>query len=131
MKKLNKREEMFVDMLDIIWFYLQRGRDKDGNVCYYLMDKQHANLADIQSEQFNSAEQIIDRLEVYEYDYIINDLKECALWENISIQYDTWEDILKYRSLMPNNQYEFDLIDMICNHSQDIDIEKVYNSITA
>ena len=27
---------------------------------------------------------------------------------------------------MPNNQYNFDLIEMICNHPQDIDINKVF-----
>lgn len=129
--QLNKWEELFLDFLDMTEFYLQRRVDNNEMDCYGLVDGQKANIGDIESDFFYSATDILDRMETYEYDYIIHDLEECAQWENIKLQYTSWADLLKYKDKMPNNQGNFAFIDMICNHSQDIDIKKVYNYISA
>ena len=125
---LNKWEELFIDFLEMTEFYLRRKVDENDVDCYGLVDGQHANLCDIESEFFHSASEILSRMETYEYDYIICDLQECATQELI---YDQWIDLLKYRHIMPHNQYAFDLIDMICNHPQDININKVYNYLNS
>lgn len=129
--QLNKWEELFVDFLDMTEFCLRRCMDDDETLCYCLEDGQKANLADIESEYFYSAMQILDRMEVYEYDYIIADLIDCMRNAYIEPIYDEWTDLLKYRYLMPNNQANFYYIDMICNHPHDIDIDKVYNYLQA
>ena len=126
--KLNNWEEMFLDFLEMTEFYLRKKVDEDDVDCYGLEDGQLANLGDIESEFFYSASEILDRMETYEYDYIISDLQECA---NRELTYNQWSDLLEYRYQMPDNQYGFDLIDMICNHPQDIDINKVYNHLNA
>jgi len=124
--KLNKWEDMFLDFLEMTEFYLHRKVDENDVYCYGLEDGQHANLGAIESESFYSASEILDRMEIYEYDYIIRDLQECA---DQQLEYNYWSDLLQYRLQMPDNQYDFELIDMICNHSEDIDINKVYNYI--
>ena len=129
--QLNKWEELFLDFLDMTEFYLQRRVDDNEMDCYGLVDGQKANIGDIESDFFYSAADVLDRMETYEYDYIICDLEECAQWENIKLQYTSWADLLKYKDKMPNNQGNFAFIDMICNHSQDIAIKKVYNYISA
>ena len=127
--KLNNWEEMFLDFLEMTEFYLRKKVDEDDVDCYGLEDGQHANLGDIESDFFYSASDILDRMEIYEYDYIIRDLEECAHADNIKLNYGQWTDLLQYRSLLPDNQYDFELIDMICNHPDEIDINKVYNYI--
>lgn len=129
--ELNKWEELFLQFLDMTEFYIIRRIDEDDVECYGLQDGQKANLGDIESDFFYSAADILDRMEIYEYDYIIRDLEECAKWDNIDLQYSTWEDLLKYEEQMPNNSGDFMFIDMICNHFEDIDIDKVYNSLCA
>lgn len=129
--ELNYWEELFLEFLDMTEFYLRQRVDENDELCYGLEDGQHANLADIESEFFYSAASILDRMETYEYDYIVRDLEECAHAERISLQYQTWSDWLQYKEIMPKNQGNFAYIDMICNHSLDIDIDKVYKHITA
>ncbi len=121
--ELNKWEKLFLDFLEMTEFYPLRRVDENGVDCFGLENGQHANLGDIESDFFYSATDILDRLTVYEYDYIIRDLKDCADFE---LEHNEWTDLLKYRPQMPNNQYNFDLIEMICNHPQDIDINKVF-----
>ncbi len=129
--QLNKWEKLFIEFLDMTEFYLCRRIDEDGIECYGLEDGQKANLGDIESDFFYSASNILERMETYKYDYIIRDLEECARWDNINLQYATWQDLLKYRNNMPDNQGNFEFIDMICNHPKDIDIDKVYNYLSA
>ena len=128
---LNKWEKLFLEFLDMTEFFLHKRIDEDNKECYGLQDRQKANLGDIESEFFYSADEILDRMQVYEYDYIIDDLHECACECNLTLEYDTWDDLLKYRSLMPQNEGDFEFIDMICNHSNDININRVYNYLTA
>lgn len=128
---LNCWEELFLEFLDMTEFYLRKRIDEKDNECFSLVDGQRADLGDIESEKFYSASEILDRMEIYEDDYIIKDLEECAQSENIELQYNMWSDLLKYRGLMENNEGDFDLIDMICNHADEIDINKVYNYLEA
>ena len=125
---LNRWEELFLDFIDMTEFYLYKEIDDNEEVYYRLEDGQYANLGDIQSDRFYSAASILDRMGIYEYDYIIEDLHECADFE---LKYDKWSDLLKYREQMPDNHFNFELIDMICNHAEDIDIDKVYNHLAA
>ncbi len=127
---LNKWEELFIEMLEMIEFYLRREVDEEGRFCYSLEDGQHANLANIEEEIFYNAAQILDRLCAYENDYIVCDIEDCLYEANVSYDgYESWEDLLQYRQALPDNQFAFDLVDMICHHAQDIDIDKVFNDI--
>lgn len=128
--QLNKWEELFASFLDLIEFKLKKGKDSESKDCYHLIDLTGANLRDIRSEEFYSASEILDRVEIYEEDYIIDDLKH--ILDNRKIPYDKndfdyWPNLLKYRDDLPGCDNFFDFIDMMCDHFDDIDINKVYD----
>ena len=64
MNKRNRWEELFDELLDLIEFRLIKYPDGWG-----LVDRQGANLGDIESDRFDSSVTLIDRLEVYVRDY--------------------------------------------------------------
>lgn len=130
-KQLNKWEKLFIEFLNMTEFSLQRRVDFDDVDCYGVEDYQHANLGGIEQDFFYSAADVLDRMEVYEHDYIINDLEECLLENNVSCEYNEWFELLQYRPLLPNNQADFDFIEMICYHPQDIDINHIYSYLQA
>ncbi len=128
---LNKWENLFIEFLDMTEFSLQKRIDTDDVECYGVQDLQCANLAGIEQDFFYSASNVLERMEVYEEDYIVKDILECMEEIGAQCEYNQWADLLKYRSKLPYNQLDFDFIDMICHHSQDIDINNVYSFLKA
>ena len=129
--QLNKWEKLFIEFLDMIEFSLHKRIDADGVVCYGVEDLQHANLAGIEQDFFYSAGDVLERMEVYENDYIVRDILECIREKGVRYEYNQWSDLLKYRSKLPYNQLDFDLLEMICYHSQDINIFNIYSHLEA
>ena len=122
MKNQNKWEKIFDDYLKTIDFRLLK--DKKGK--FHLQDSQGANLGNIESDSFDNADEIIDRLGVYHEDYIISDIEE--LLDEYDIEHEsvwdgTYGDLLKFRDKLPDYQFDFDVLDMIVNHGKDIDLE--------
>lgn len=78
--------ELFRDMLSVMDFKLIEEKEY-----FCLVDLQGGNLGDIESDQFISASQLVERLDIYITDYFLNDLEEefeawcentdSALWE--------------------------------------------------
>lgn len=130
-KRLNKWEELFVKFLDLTDFSLQKRVDSDDVVCYSIKDGQCANIGGIEQDSFYSAADVLDRMEIYEQDYIIDDLEECLRENDFSCEYGDWADLLQYRSFLPHNQFDFDLVEMMCYHSHDININHVYSYLEA
>lgn len=123
--QLNKWEKLFIEFLNMVEFSLHMRIDADGVVCYGVEDLQHANLAGIEQDFFYSAGDVLKRMEVYENDYIVKDILECIRETGVLCEYNQWSDLLKYRSILPCNQLDFDLLEMICYHSQDISITNI------
>ena len=69
---MNKQIELFNEMLDLYEFTLIHHNDNT----WGLLDRQGANLGDIESDRFNTITDIIERLEVYHIDYIVYDVEE-------------------------------------------------------
>lgn len=122
MKNQNKWEKLFDEYLELIEFRLEK--DKNGK--FHLRDLQGANLGDIESDSFDNADEILDRLEVYHIDYIINDIEDALYDKEIEVEGNEFSDLLKYRDELPDYQFDFDVLDMIINHGKDIDLENVY-----
>lgn len=122
MKQQNKWEKLFDEFLDLTEFTFVRHQND-----WSLIDNQGANLGDIQSDRFKDAAQILERMDIYIRDYIITDIEELAEENNIDISdWDGWgwDYLLSYRDKFPQDcQYEFDLLDMICNHFEEINLE--------
>lgn len=142
----NKWTQLFEQWLDLTEFSLIKHKnptlvlnyqDYDGNPVeevhegiWSIYDRQGGNLGDIESDRFDNAGQILDRMEVYIIDYIFEDLENC--WdEEVDEDYpygypQSAEEWLKLRDRMPNNQFEMDLCDMIANHFDEINLEECY-----
>lgn len=133
MKKQNKWEKLFDEYLDLIEFKLiKHQNDYDeyhDEIGYYgLIDIQDGNLGDIQSRRYETASQILEDLDIYLEDYIISPLLNCL--DEIPVldpQNPTantfWGELLKYKDLLPENKWDFDVLDMICNHFEEINLK--------
>ena len=122
----NTYEKLFDEFLDLTEFSLLKHRtesdDADvGAGLFSLEDRQGANLGDIESERFETAAQILDRMDVYIQDYLITDIEDALDEESIAIDCD-WEEYGKYRDLIPDYGFDFDLLDMIVNHFNEINL---------
>lgn len=156
MKNQNKWEALFESWLSLTEFSLIKHRnpelvlhyqDYDDNPVeevhegvWSIYDEQGANLGGINQDRFDNAGQILDRMEVYIIDYILDDLEEeldvyVVDMGNREVPWsaDQWlalrDDVEFYnknKEYFEEHSYEFDLLDMIANHFEEIDLENVY-----
>ena len=131
MKQQNKSERLFDKCLDLTEFKLVKHQNEynqytDEYGHWSLIDLQEANLGNIQGDRFKSAQEILERMTIYINDYIIADIEECLEEKNLYPEngYVDWQDMLNHaKDLLPENKFEFDLLDMICNHFEEIKLE--------
>ena len=130
----------FIELLDLIEFDLEKHDDADEDEKWSLIDKQGANLGDIEGDRFGDASGVLDRLDIYIEDYIIDDLDEILdKLDDVSTEgLNTWEDYLnwyntigkeKYAEELGTSAWDFEVLDLILNHAEDVDIEKAYKII--
>ena len=113
----NTYEELFDAFLNITEFRLLK--HKDGT--FSLEDRQCDNFGDIENDRFETASEVLDRMDVYIQDYLITDIEDALDEESIAIDCD-WKEYGKYRDLIPDYEFDFDLLDMIVNHSNEVDL---------
>jgi hypothetical protein len=134
MNKQNKWESLFEDFLEVTEFTLIKHTDGWG-----LYDRQGANLGDIAADRFEDAMDIFDRMEVYIIDYFYHDLEDEL--EAYEVDMDDREipdgaqDWLELRNdeefckkneeYMDNHAFEFNVLEMIANHANEINLENV------
>ena len=56
-------------------FDVYKMKNANGETIYKLVDDQGANLGNIESEEFHSVDDIVDRLDIYYNDYLIEDVE--------------------------------------------------------
>lgn len=129
MKQQNKYEKLFDEFLDVTEFRLIRHQN-DYNKCtdeyghWSVIDLQGADLGHIEGDRFESARDILDRMDIYIHDYIIEDLQECLDEAGYDYYTDNYQGLIEYcRDKLPENQWELDVLDMICNHPDEINLE--------
>lgn len=152
-QKQNKWEGLFESFLDVTEFSLEYHKDTQE---WALWDRQGGNLGDIQSERFQNAEQIFERMDTYIHDYYMEDLQD-EMW-NYGEQWEedldiTLDDLArKYNNntitiygpdcpvywlavkqegvlsekFLKDHDHEFNVCDMIVNHAKDINLHNVY-----
>ena len=113
----NTYEKLFDEFLNLTEFRLLKY--KDGT--FSLEDQQCANLGDIEDDRFASASEILDRMDIYIQDYLIRDIEDALDEKSIEIGC-AWEEYGKYRDVIPDYKFDFDLLDMIINHPDKIDL---------
>ena len=119
MKKQNKWEKLFDEFLDLTEFTLIKHQND-----WSLIDNQGGNLGNIEGDRFTSAIQILNRMDSYIEDYITEPLEQELFNKGIETEEtDSLKEVLFFREKMPDNQWDFDVLDMICNHFEEIKLE--------
>ena len=113
----NTYEKLFDEFLELTEFRLLK--HKDGT--FSLEDLQYANFGNIEDDRFETASEVLDRMDIYIQDYLIVDIEVALDEKSIEIDCD-WEEYGKYRDLVPDYRFDFDLLDMIVNHSNEVDL---------
>ena len=116
----NKYEELFDEFLSVTDFQLIKYSDGFG-----LSDLQGANLGNIESDRFETAEEIIDRMNIYVLDYLLNDIDNLLDEKDIEVTWgETYEEYLENaKDLLPEYPWDFKILDMICYHTSEINLE--------
>jgi hypothetical protein len=104
---------VFNDLMDAYQFEVIH--NDDGTLSVY--DLQHACLGDICDEIFKDEFEILERMEVYHLDYIINGLEET--FDNYFDTYGEWLQFLKEQN---EEEYGYDIaiLSLIVNKRLDI-----------
>lgn len=131
MKTQNKWEKLFDEFLDLTEFRLIKHKENDDEYdpwMWSIVDLQGENIGDIESDRFSDAQGILDRMDIYINDYFIQDIEDLLEEKGIEI---TWDDdyqdyIDNARVLLPEASWEFEVLDMICNHYNEIDLNNCY-----
>ena len=120
-QKLNNINTEFMELTEF-------GLVKNNNGSWSVKDYQYANLGDIESDEFYSAMQIFDRMDTYIQDYFLRDIDELLDEKNIEIDWDfTCEAYLENaKDLLPAAAWDFEVLDMICNHFDEIDLNNCF-----
>ena len=128
---------VFKEFLDLIEMELVRYEDGFG-----VIDLQGANLGDIESDRFQNASDLIDRLDLYINDYYITDLEE-----EYTEYFDTpdgespyhtaeeWCEMFKLAAFktsaaaqfISEHLHEFQLLDLILNHAHEVNLDDVFS----
>lgn len=148
----NEWEGLFESFLDLTEFSLEYHKDTDN---WGLYDRQGGNLGDIQSDRFENAGEIFERMDVYLRDYIFRDLQEeveayklhlpndrilvktyCGgIGEDIKIFGDDccayWiairSELGSEHKFIKDHKFEFDMCEMIRYHWMEINLNNVYH----
>lgn len=84
-------------------FGVYKVRDKSGKVFYKLEDFQSANLGNIEDEKFYSIDDIVDRLDIYYRDYLLEDIEfqldELAQTVGDESIETKWYDLKSYKDM--------------------------------
>lgn len=127
---MNKYERLFNGFLETTDFELVRYETDEDGKCWGVIDKQGGNLGNIEGDRFSSAEEIFERMDVYINDYFIMSLEECL--EEAGHEVPDWScymDLVNYcRPLLPENQWDLDVVEMICEHFEEINLESCFVS---
>ena len=121
----NTYEELFDAFLNITEFRLLKHNDGT----FSLEDRQCANLGDIEDDRFETASEVLDRMDVYIQGYLAAGIEDALNEESITIDCD-WKEYGKYRDFLPDYGFDFDLLDMIVNHSNEVDLNNCDYSLT-
>ena len=129
MKQQNKWEKLFDEFLNLTEFTLVKHSDDYNKMTdeygyWSLIDNQGGNIGNIEGDRFSSAEHIFDRMEIYVEDYIATPIEEELAGKGVNTEeLYSLEDMLVCKKVLPDSQWDFDVLDMICYHADEINLE--------
>lgn len=127
--KQNKYEELFDEFMDLVEFTLIKHKTETKDAIWSVYDRQGANLGDIDGDRFKNASEIFERMDIYIHDYIDEDLENVWI-DELGHSFDdapnTIEGWLDHKEELKEYRFELALIDMICHHANEINLENCY-----
>lgn len=130
--KQNTYEKLFEEFLELTEFRLIKhnndyNKRSDAYGRWSVIDLQGANLGDIEGDRFKNAEEIFERMNVYINDYLVDDLQECLEEAGYDCYTGDYQGLIGYcRNKLPENKWEIDVLDMICNHPKEVNLENCF-----
>ena len=121
-------EELFDELLALLEFDLVKYPDGWG-----VHDQQGVNLGGIEGDRFDNAKDIIDRLEIYIYDYLIDNGYEFGIpelddeWDTVNDASQALRALGKYKDQLGDYSYLYDWFDFMINRSEGVDLEKCHH----
>lgn len=120
--------DLFKDYLDLTEFALE----KDGD-SYRLTDLQGGNLGNIESDRFDSAKEIFDRMDDYIYDYYVRPIEEETEQSGVELPDGDLETLVnwykEHKDEFPEYADDFAVLDMIVNHADEVDLSKAVSRL--
>lgn len=120
--------DLFKDYLDLTEFALE----KDGD-SYRLIDLQGGNLGNIESDRFDSAKEIFDRMDAYIYDYYVRPIEEEAENFGFELPDGDLEALVnwykEHKDKYPEYADDFAVLDMIVNHADEVELSKAVSRL--
>ena len=120
--------DLFKDYLDLTEFALE----KDGD-SYRLTDLQGGNLGNIESDRFDSAKEIFDRMDDYIYDYYVRPIEEESENAGFELPDGDLEELVnwykEHKDEYPEYADDFAVLDMIVNHADEVDLSKAVSHL--
>ena len=132
MRQKNKYEKLFDEFLELTEFKLVRHQnDYDEYTDEYghwnLIDNQGSNLGNIEGDRFKSAAEILDRMDIYIHDYIVEDIQDCLDEAGYDYYTGNYQGLIEYcRDKLSENKWDLDVLDMIYNHFDEINLENCF-----
>lgn len=96
--------------------YFDFSLEKD-ELGFWVRDLQGANLGDIEADRFDTAAQIVDRMDLYVRDYLLCD-------DDCEVLYGSCEEALEKE---PNHPLRC-FLDLIVNHIGEVNLERAMGS---
>jgi hypothetical protein len=94
-------------ILLVSWVEFELMVNPNGTLSLY--DTQHANLGNIEGDEFTTFPQVLDRLEIYFNDYIVE-----PICDHMGIEdYKDWEDLLNQVRHLRDTHFDVQLLEMI------------------
>ena len=123
--------KLFLELLEVLDLELIENSDDryidtnkiEHNGKYSIIDLQGGNWNNIESERFSSAQDLLERLDCFIDDFIIKPIGDSLKDIGIkSFHYDY--SLLQYREKLPDQEWDFKVLDMVANHTKEIDLKK-------
>ena len=122
--------DLFKELMELYEFRVYKATNENGDEILKVEDLQRGNIGDIESDEFNDCCDILERMECYHDDYIVESLANCLdCCDDIADEWATWQDLYNITSnhIEELAECEFDIraLELILNpqHLTNIKIE--------
>lgn len=91
--------DLFKELMELYEFRVYKATNENGDEILKVEDLQRGNIGNIESDEFNDCCDILERMECYHDDYIVESLANCLdCCDDIADEWATWQDLYNITS---------------------------------